>query len=113
MQHNFHSVVNRFPLQLVGFEPRVQVGPFKSERPIIDPRVGDPLIPAKIPELTLGEAALSSGSVAVRWRRAFSIGSNGRSAGAIGRYIAGSMAASSRWCAFVGILYGDVGIRSI
>jgi hypothetical protein len=44
---------------------------------------------------------------------AFSIGSNGRSAGAIGRYIAGSMAASSRWCAFLGILYGDVGIWSI
>jgi hypothetical protein len=57
--------------------------------------------------------AVFSGSVAVRWRRVFSIGINGRSVGAIGRYIAGSMAASSRWCAFLGILYGDVGIWSI
>jgi hypothetical protein len=44
---------------------------------------------------------------------AFNIGINGRSVGGIGRYIAGSMAASSRWYAFLRILYGDVGIWSI
>jgi hypothetical protein len=43
----------------------------------------------------------------------FKIGINGRSAGATGRYMIGSMVARSRWCAFLGILYGDVGIWSI
>jgi hypothetical protein len=68
LQSITNSVVNRFPLQLVGFEPRVQVGPFKSERPIIDPRVGDALIPAKIPELTLGEAEVGTGFIEVHVR---------------------------------------------
>jgi hypothetical protein len=69
MQSIPNSFVNRLPLQLVGFEPCVPVGPFKSERPIIDPRVGDSPVAAKILQLTLGESEVGTSFIEVHVRR--------------------------------------------